>query len=604
MVRLKRSAMLWAMAVVVRRPRNRLRRQLEEQGRHDRHRRRGQGWDVDHARERGAARLAGSASQLRGAVLAVRDRHARSALSASSASADQRAQSSCRTLRPQSRSRPMTAGHGHLRSGPRSSSRTGSRSPPDVRGDVRTSLQDRQQPKRRQLVQRDRRRRRLRRRGRRHATSPRASPSNGNTVTFHLTRSDPEFLYKLAMPFAFILPADTPTKNVDIPPPGTGPYKWVQYSPHSTDESRAQPVLQGMVEGCAASGAARCNRAAVRTERRGRGYAGRARARPTGSRTATRSRRTASTSSVGSTRIRCTSIRSWRRVLRLQHSHPAVRQSQGPSGCELRDRPRRPGADLRGPNVASTLSGAPADAPGYKPYCPYTVNPDSGSWTGPDMARARQLIEESGTEGMRVKVNTRHDRGQQGLRALLRGPAQQARLRRVTAVPCARHPVPSTPRTRRTRCSSRGRPGSRTTRRRRTSWRSARVRVVSPQQQLEPEHCRVLRQARSRRRWTEQARGSPGSDGSDDLWAQVDRDVTDQAPWVAMFNPKLLDFVWRGLESEWTGLRLCSLKAEMTLRYQCAAGATSAAFFLGEIIWRIGWRSQRFAPPSEIQHAN
>ena len=42
----------------------------------------------------------------------------------------------------------------------------------------------------------------------------------------------------------------------------------------------------------------------------------------------------------------------------------------------------------------------------------------------------------------------------------------------------------------------------------------------------------------------------------------------------------------RGLESEWTGLRLCSLKAEMTLRYQCAAGATSAAFFLGEIIWR------------------
>ena len=30
----------------------------------------------------------------------------------------------------------------------------------------------------------------------------------------------------------------------------------------------------------------------------------------------------------------------------------------------------------------------------------------------------------------------------------------------------------------------------------------------------------------------------------------------------------------------------CFLKAEMTLRYQCAAGATSAAFFLGEIIWR------------------
>jgi peptide/nickel transport system substrate-binding protein len=55
---------------------------------------------------------------------------------------------------------------------------------------------------------------------------------NGNTVTFHLTTADPEFLDKLAVPFAFILPASTPTKNVNIPPPGTGPYKWAQYSPN------------------------------------------------------------------------------------------------------------------------------------------------------------------------------------------------------------------------------------------------------------------------------------------------------------------------------------------------------------------------------------
>src|SRR5919201_2048655 len=52
---------------------------------------------------------------------------------------------------------------------------------------------------------------------------------NGNTVTFHLTTADPEFLDKLAVPFAFILPASTPAKNVNIPAPGTGPYKWVQY---------------------------------------------------------------------------------------------------------------------------------------------------------------------------------------------------------------------------------------------------------------------------------------------------------------------------------------------------------------------------------------
>src|SRR3954471_15624233 len=55
----------------------------------------------------------------------------------------------------------------------------------------------------------------------------------GNTITCHLTTADPEFLQKLAVPFAFILPADTPAKDVDIPPAGTGPYKWTQYKPNT-----------------------------------------------------------------------------------------------------------------------------------------------------------------------------------------------------------------------------------------------------------------------------------------------------------------------------------------------------------------------------------
>src|SRR5207302_1213822 len=53
------------------------------------------------------------------------------------------------------------------------------------------------------------------------------------TLTFHLTGSDPEFLDKLAVPFASVLPSSTPMKEVAIPPPGTGPYKFVQYDPHS-----------------------------------------------------------------------------------------------------------------------------------------------------------------------------------------------------------------------------------------------------------------------------------------------------------------------------------------------------------------------------------
>jgi peptide/nickel transport system substrate-binding protein len=31
--------------------------------------------------------------------------------------------------------------------------------------------------------------------------------------------------------------------------------------------------------------------------------------------------------------------------------------------------------------------------------------------------------------------------------------------------------------------------------------------------------------------------------GASAMWAQVDHAVTDQAPWVALYNPKLIDFL-------------------------------------------------------------
>jgi peptide/nickel transport system substrate-binding protein len=37
--------------------------------------------------------------------------------------------------------------------------------------------------------------------------------------------------------------------------------------------------------------------------------------------------------------------------------------------------------------------------------------------------------------------------------------------------------------------------------------------------------------------------GIKDPEAANTIWAQVDHKVTDQAPWVAMFNPKLLDFV-------------------------------------------------------------
>jgi peptide/nickel transport system substrate-binding protein len=44
----------------------------------------------------------------------------------------------------------------------------------------------------------------------------------------------------------------------------------------------------------------------------------------------------------------------------------------------------------------------PPNFPGYRPYCPYTANP-GGTWSGPDLPKARALVRASGTTGERVE---------------------------------------------------------------------------------------------------------------------------------------------------------------------------------------------------------
>jgi peptide/nickel transport system substrate-binding protein len=47
----------------------------------------------------------------------------------------------------------------------------------------------------------------------------------------------------------------------------------------------------------------------------------------------------------------------------------------------------------------------PPSFPGYRPYCPYTGNPSpAGTWTAPDLRKARSLVRASGTAGMRVQL--------------------------------------------------------------------------------------------------------------------------------------------------------------------------------------------------------
>jgi peptide/nickel transport system substrate-binding protein len=51
-----------------------------------------------------------------------------------------------------------------------------------------------------------------------------------------------------------------------------------------------------------------------------------------------------------------------------------------------------------------TCQMLPPNFPGYQGYCPYTTGAGDGAWHGPDMEQARRLVRESGTRNMPVTV--------------------------------------------------------------------------------------------------------------------------------------------------------------------------------------------------------
>jgi peptide/nickel transport system substrate-binding protein len=64
---------------------------------------------------------------------------------------------------------------------------------------------------------------------------------------------------------------------------------------------------------------------------------------------------------------------------------------------------------IGGPKLASpSCQVLPPGFPGHKDYCPYTKNPGT-KWSAPDLAKAKQLVKESGTAGQKVAVYTADD---------------------------------------------------------------------------------------------------------------------------------------------------------------------------------------------------
>ena len=233
---------------------------------------------------------------------------------------------------------------------------------------------------------------------------------NAYTLTIHLTAPDPEFLFKLALPFAYVVPGNTtPKLTGNNVPPGTGPYMWQSYDPNNEAvlvrnpnfkvwnpdaqpdgypdqivEKYGLPITDEVTQ--VENGSADVVFAgdvipADRLTEIGTQYADQTHVNPL----------TANVYfALNTAKPPFNNVKA-RQAINYAADREAYVKIGGGSSLAV-----------------ATCQILPPNFPGYVQYCPYTADPaanGAGPWTDPDIAKAKQLVQESGTAGMKVIVS-------------------------------------------------------------------------------------------------------------------------------------------------------------------------------------------------------
>ncbi|MFO7571826.1 MAG: ABC transporter substrate-binding protein [Gaiellaceae bacterium] len=225
-------------------------------------------------------------------------------------------------------------------------------------------------------------------------------------VTIRLRDPDPEFLYKLALPFGFVVPAGTARTNVERRPvPTTGPYRVVAESdevvrlvrnPYFQEWSRAARP-EGYVDEVRIS-LVPTSPASLRAERRAveTGRVDLPAGVPPGSHEGLRIRYAGRVHELA---LPTTAL------LLVNTTIPPFDDVDVRRALAFAVDRR---AAVRGLAAEPTCQMLPPGFAAYEPYCPYARDSDGG-WTAPDITEARRLVRRSGTAGAPVTIwSTRH----------------------------------------------------------------------------------------------------------------------------------------------------------------------------------------------------
>ncbi|CAB4941679.1 MAG: ABC transporter substrate-binding protein [Actinobacteria bacterium] len=223
------------------------------------------------------------------------------------------------------------------------------------------------------------------------------------TVTINLTSPDPEFLYKISVPHAAINPKSAPTKDAgNTPIPTTGPYMFASYDPNTALVLVRNPYFKEWSRAAQPEGypdeinykfglTVEAEVTAVQNNQANWVYDP-----PPADRLAEIGSKYADQAHINeltafwylplNVNIAPFNNLKARQAVNWAIDRNAVVQLYG------------------GPNLAAPVCTIlPPGFPGYEAKCQYT-KPAGDTWQGPDLDKAKQLVQESGTAGQEVTV--------------------------------------------------------------------------------------------------------------------------------------------------------------------------------------------------------
>lgn len=223
------------------------------------------------------------------------------------------------------------------------------------------------------------------------------------TVTINLTKADAEFLYKLALPHAATLPADTPAEDMgSVPIPSTGPYMISAFDPNKGMTVSRNPHFKQWSEEAQPDGYpdvvqydfGLSEEAAVTAIQNGEAD---------WMFDALPSDRLAELGTKQKDQLHIAPLSAWWYAplnTRLAPFDNVKARQAVAFAVDRNTLVKLFGGKVLASPVCQVL---PPDFPGHVDNCPYTKNPGD-KWSAPDLEKAKQLVEESGTKGQKVTI--------------------------------------------------------------------------------------------------------------------------------------------------------------------------------------------------------